>query len=523
MDEQITQYIQAICEELSFNEYSLTRVIQDCTEAILSMNCDTKNGEYIEEAFEKIAISSDNMETSVYFYSAALAVDHSCAILENFLDFCLQNKERLNPSMHYFLYGQFESIIFRMPHLSNTLNKVKIEKIFEYAVSCYAAALDDLLTPIAEKQRNDQFVIVLTGQFLGFQHGPTKSAADRCKIIIEKMQKKVLLINTAEMLSTVGETPFIDCAYANYKEELTEKEEVEWKSCKIPFFQCENNMPNLATVRMLLSVIQRQKPAFIVSIGAGGIVTALAAKMVPALCVGMIPSTLSVTGAKYQTLSHPLEAEDREFLLAVGKGEDSVIVGTFGSSILSVTAQLERIGVGLPPEKWLAAVVGARLDEELTSEFWNMAEAVERTGVEFVVIGRYDPNRLEGVYQAHPSLCNKVHYVGMVENTLNYLNLCDLYINPVRRGGGTSCVEAMSLGIPVITTSYGDVAVNVGEIFHTLSYATMPEIINRYIHDPKLYAERSRLAKERASVLLNAEDSFVQIISDFLHREQVGI
>jgi predicted O-linked N-acetylglucosamine transferase (SPINDLY family) len=31
----------------------------------------------------------------------------------------------------------------------------------------------------------------------------------------------------------------------------------------------------------------------------------------------------------------------------------------------------------------------------------------------------------------------------------------DIYINPTRRGGGTSAVEALSKGIPVITVNYG--------------------------------------------------------------------
>lgn len=518
MNEQMEYYLQAIRDELPFNNYHLTVVIRNYTEAILSMDCCRQSPKYVEAAFEEIASSCANVETAVYFYSAALTVDRSCLIFESVLNFCLQNRERLSPNTLYFLYGQFESLIFRIPHFATAGNNAKVQKIFDYAVSGYASALGEYLLPIDESERNNDLAIVLTGQFLSIQHGPTKSAADRCKVIMEKMHKKVLLINTAELLSVVGEIPFVDCTYANYNEALTEAETVEWKSCIIPYFQCENNMPNLVTVRMLLSMIRRQKPAFILSIGAGGVVAALAAKMVPALCIGMIPSTLSVTGANYQTLSHLPGVEDKDFLEAVGKREDSVIVGAFGSSILSVTAQLERESIGLPPESWLAAVVGARLDDELTSDFWNMVVKMARTGIEYVLIGRYDPRGLEKVYREHPSLRNKIHCVGLVENTLNYLNLCNLYINPVRRGGGTSSVEAMSLGIPVITTRYGDVATNAGEIFCVASYDAMPELAEQYMHDPVLYAERSRLAKERAAVLLNAEDSFVQIILEFLKR-----
>lgn len=523
MNTAIEKYFQIIIDELNFNHNTLTYVIQNYSIEALNLlytENDTSSKESAENRFEEIALSSStHIETAIFFYSAALAIRQSLTIFESFLDYCLDNKENLSPSTLHYLYGQFESIVFNTPHLSCTNAKIKIWRIFDYIASLYALSLKESLRPISERERNSKFVLVLTGQFLVFQHGPTKSASDRCQILMNNMGKNVLLINTAELVSSVGAIPFINSKQANYNDALIDSEVVEWKSCKIPFFQCENNMPNITTVQMLLSMIQEQKPAFVLSIGGGGIVTALASKLVPTLCIGMIPSDLSITGAQFQTLSHPLSDDDKILLQATGRTENSVITGIFGSSILSPTFQNTRENVGLPSETWLAAVVGGRLDSELTPDFWSMAEqAVARTGVEFVLIGVYNPENLKKVYASHPGLTDRIHYIGFVDNTLNYLDLCDLYINPIRRGGGTSCVEAMSLGIPVITTSYGDVAINAGESFQTDSYDTMVARLDKYIHEPKLYQEHSQLAKKRASTLLNAEASFVKVITDFQER-----
>lgn len=74
------------------------------------------------------------------------------------------------------------------------------------------------------------------------------------------------------------------------------------------------------------------------------------------------------------------------------------------------------------------------------------------------------------------------------------------------------------MGIPVITTSFGDVAVNVGEQFQTDSYSSMVECIKRYMFDFEFYKSQSQAAKRRSEILLNAEESFKKIITDFIDR-----
>ena len=115
-------------------------------------------------------------------------------------------------------------------------------------------------------------------------------------------------------------------------------------------------------------------------------------------------------------------------------------------------------------------------------------------------------------------LQDRVHCLGFVEDTSSYLELCDLYVNPLRRGGATSCVEAMNLGLPVITTAYGDVAVAADEAFWTDSYQTMPALLQRYLTDFVFYISQSTKAGERAATLLNAEENFVKIVEEFLNR-----
>lgn len=65
-----------------------------------------------------------------------------------------------------------------------------------------------------------------------------------------------------------------------------------------------------------------------------------------------------------------------------------------------------------------------------------------------------------------PMLKGKIKNMGYCDDALSRICLSDLYVNSIRKGGATSAVEALSVGVPVLTTNYGDVAGTVGEDFY---------------------------------------------------------
>ena len=94
-------------------------------------------------------------------------------------------------------------------------------------------------------------------------------------------------------------------------------------------------------------------------------------------------------------------------------------------------------------------------------------------------------------------------------------------MNPIRRGGGTSCVEAMSKGVPVVTVDYGDVSVNAGEEFCVKDYDKMQRRILQYYSDKEYYNAMSEKALKRAAVLLDTETEFLKVIQEMNEREQM--
>jgi glycosyltransferase involved in cell wall biosynthesis len=130
------------------------------------------------------------------------------------------------------------------------------------------------------------------------------------------------------------------------------------------------------------------------------------------------------------------------------------------------------------------------------------------------VIGKYDSYEMN--MEKHSDLKEYVYYNGFSGDILSRIELCDLYLNPLRKGGGTSAVEAMYKGKPVVTIAYGDVAGIVGEDFCCADYSEMEKEIKRYASDREYYAIQSQKAKRLSEKYLDSEREFKRIIEEYL-------
>lgn len=453
----------------------------------------------------------------VWLYSIVINIQFDVDIFAEFLKYVLAEDE-FHTNTKYYLYYQIKSLMFTHINLINADTRILRWKLLKQVVEQFEQEIPEFMTPILQQERNRNLVLVITEQILTQQHGPTKIAFDRCKILIEKMSKQVLLINTAEVLSQVGNIPFYNNKYGNYIPELTNQQTIEWKGTSIPYFQCDDNMPNIEGIKILLNLVQKLKPAYVVAIGGSGVIINLIDKIVPTLTVGLSPSEMEDALTCCQTLSRPLNKTDIKILDAIGKTQESIIKSVFTSSLQPQSIHVTREELGLPRDKFVIVVVGYRLDTDIDQKFADMLTKIMREDIVIAMIGNFET--YDSFIAANPQLKEKIVLLGTTSDILAWIEVCDLYVNPHRMGGGTSGVEALFMGIPVVTTAYGDVAVNVGEDFQTDSYATMPDLIWRYIDDNEFYQRMSQKAKERAQVLLDTESEFGRIIEEFEKRTE---
>lgn len=368
---------------------------------------------------------------------------------------------------------------------------------------------------IPEKERQQGFVIVTTSQFLSEQHAPTKTALDRCYILMQQLHKQVLLINTAEQGAEIGNVLLYRKMQTNYKKILSRRDHIRYRGISIPFLQCDSRMPEVSGAQELIFLVREKKPSYIVNIGGNSLVTDLLSEMVPVLTIATVFSGLATTRSQYQMIGRPLRKQDRNVLAFRGKPPEHVISGRFTFALKEQTQILSRDLLGIPENCFALVVIGARIGREITDAFASLLEELVLEQCFPVFVGELD---YEALLAHHGRLRNRSAYLGSRSDVLAVMEQMDVYLNPQRNGGGSSVVEAMVKGVVPVTLPHGDVYVNTGETFAVPDEAAMREEVLRLKQDTSYYQRKSDLARERAAVLMDSASAFAEVLEDFTNR-----
>ena len=170
---------------------------------------------------------------------------------------------------------------------------------------------------------------------------------------------------------------------------------------------------------------------------------------------------------------------------------------------------------GIPEKSFAICLVGNRLDSEISPEFENLLKRViERHPYVYVaIIGKMHRNlHLQE---------NRVIKLGYQMELIDVLKVMDLYVNPVRKGGGGSASCALQAGVPVVSLINCDVAVNVGENFVCDDLQKMEQLIERYIEDNEFY--NNQIEKVKAWYMERKQVDRGEIFNDLLERVKLDI
>ena len=455
-----------------------------------------------------------SITTNIWLYSFAIAVYPNEMMLKNLI-MMVKMAYELDYKQKYFLFQQINSIIFQYP-ICNTEDIVRMAwGLLEDILRACKEQLNIPFKKIAASELNKGISIVLVEQYLTAEHGPTKTALDRCYVLKKRFGQDVMLVNTAELLSPANCIYFENASIGNYIPELSTQDHVSWQGETFRFYQCAQTMPDEDGILELISFVQAIKPASIVLVGGTSLIAGLLNEFVPVITVGTIQSGLAMTLADYQVIDQNMLEKSYALLERMGKSGEHIIPGKFTFSLKPQTQTITRASIGIEDDAFALAVVGGRLKEEISDEFLSMLEqCVEKTPQNKtfqvgIVGGCAD---FEEKMSRYPVLTGHVVNVGFAKDILSVVEQFDLYVNPIRRGGGTSVVEAMSKGLPVVTVDYGDVAGIVGEDFCCKDYEAMQREILTYMTDTDKYDAMSVRATELAEEYLDSEKEFARIM-----------
>ncbi len=361
------------------------------------------------------------------------------------------------------------------------------------------AMIDVPAVNVIPNERNSNRVVIITEQILPDSHAPSHMVYTLCDVLQNKLGYEVLLAVAAERSNSVAACAdvFFDIYMTNYNDNLWGLHDVTYRDdLTIRTLQFHVSADTLNEVRQAYDYIREFNPMYVWNVGDPHIFAELF-RGITTLVSLPINAGLPVSNAPIlvRYMRHP-EQEIEESALSRGQ---KVLDMSWHTPLGDIKAT-DRKTLGISEDRFLIAVMGNRLDTEIDDDFINiMRKSISMNPcITYVIIGNCTIDfSLSGIE-------DNVQILGYRAEYLSDLKMCDICVNPRRRGGGGASA-AVRLGTPVITLDDCDVAGAIDDnAFVCDRYEDFPELIDRYVNDDEYMNQQS----ERCKMIHEYRESF---------------
>ena len=284
-EENLKRNIESI-KEIYKNEFALETNYNELENIVEQINkniynIDESKQNKIEENFKQ-ELKDLNEKCELYILSFLVKLYKKSEYLNRMFEIVINSKE-LNKDTKYFVFGQLNYIISTFKE-SLDERTIKLQsKLYENILEEFNKEMTNY-SFIPKEERKEDFIIIFTSQILGMRHGPTQTALDICYSLIKYLNKKVMLINTDDLLTNKGIIPIHNTVVANTNDNI---KHISYKNTSIPFYRTKNEMPNVKEYINIANVVKKYKPYLLFSIGDKCIISDICKQIVPtcAICL----------------------------------------------------------------------------------------------------------------------------------------------------------------------------------------------------------------------------------------------
>lgn len=283
----------------------------------------------------------------------------------------------------------------------------------------------------------------------------------------------------------------------------------------LPLFRLWEPWPDQAALQDFNAMVMAERPALAITIGDMNCYTELLARHIPAYVMHFtvdFPVTLHSRPAY-----HPGLPETAPALLKAAGYPDAAqklvkLVPSY--SVPGKFARYARRDFGIAGKAFVYAIVGHRLDSEVTHDFLMFLEQVARAVPRgfFIFMGLFTSYKRR--IAAYAGLAGRTAFVGNVGDVPSFMAIVDCYLNPDRAGGGSSAVYALAAGVPVLTLPHGDVAFAAGNTRYCADYDALRERAIALARVPAALQEARALALARARLICQRNVNMHLLLKD---------
>lgn len=440
----------------------------------------------------------------ILLLSGMIAIFERSQYIELLLEGALYSEEVSLQNLDY-IWRNIENFIVKHPQCET--ENVK-ELMYRVQNRLYKELRSQVVVSHREKaERNRKRVVVLSGVFLGERHAPSHSALERCVMLREQMESDVYLVAGKEGAMSKDMIPYYKRVNLNIIPEYEGAHIWSYQGHEFKFYQVAEATNEEAGLQKIIDIITEINPYYVVYVGTESYVADIVNEFCPVVAISVTFSKLRNYHTAFSMVGRKVTEEERTTYPC------EILEVPFSFELREKERDYTREELAIPQDEFVLAIVGLRLDHDVTDEFLACIEQIE--GAFCLFIGCFDS--YEEKMKKYPRIRAHSKCTGMITDVIGVLECADLYVNPKRLGGGFSVIEGFHAGIPAVTIHYGDVAAAAGVDFCVEDYEEMKEVICRYQTDKEFYNTMLEKGKQREAYMTNGGTYFKEGIEKMLN------
>ncbi len=335
------------------------------------------------------------------------------------------------------------------------------------------------------KERNHKRIVVETNMLLSLKHAPTINVLNLCRYLQEEQGYEVyLVVNRSDVRSDIIGRYWYPPVLANYNPDIEGEFCLDYEGAMIRGFQYVWDENCIESRNAVLELIDRWKPLCVYYAGMDSYRHDIYRNMTTLISMPFNGGYIS-SEAQYLMCYMGADSEIAKAQLNYINKEGQIPkqVSDFGIIAEESVNSYSKVDFDMPEDAFAICIVGNRIDQEMTPEFVEILEEVarKREKVYYVFVGPSQQNHFSD------EVNQRVRKLGFRNDLTDTLRAMDLFVNPVRLGGGGGGSFALQARVPVVTLENCDVYAVVGEEFGCKSLEDMKETIFKYIDNEQYY------------------------------------
>lgn len=346
-----------------------------------------------------------------------------------------------------------------------TLNWVKehcMRPSYEQMMEMILACVQD--TEEYRPKKGIKKVALVVGQLLSELHAPSRTALMIAMGLINEYGLEVHIINT-NLIPVTRPLEYFGCTFPHFNEKLSGKQffqysDQEFGTHKLTLY---SQLPGPFTLNSMVNIwnyIEAEK--FDALINLGDVLFALDYFMgkIPILGIPTLRE-LPISRADQYLLVHDTLNTEEQDIVEKHCTRPACLGVSFSVNPEKGENTFCKSAYGVPEDAFVFVVVGNRLSQEVDKTFLNLCHNLLKANTKNIIFFVGDhPNMSALLEQNQLTQTGQAKSFDFQQDLRSFYEMCDVYLNPFRSGGGVSAQMAIADNIPVVTLNKGDVGAN---------------------------------------------------------------